>query len=246
MSLTTWTVAVAAAPADDNAFFESRVRPVLIEHCYSCHTDGKKAKGGLALDHRQALLRGGDSGPAVVHGDPEKSRLIEAVRYKNHDLQMPPDGRLTDAQVRDLTAWVKMGAPDPRQAVATPVVAARPAIDLDEGRKFWSFAPLADPAPPEVKDTAWPISPVDNFVLAELERAGLRPAPPADRATLIRRATFDLIGLPPTPADVDAFVGDARPDSFARLVDRLLASPQYGQRWARHWLDVARYADSNG
>ena len=218
---------------------------MLAEKCYQCHTEGKKTKGGLALDYRDALLRGGDLGVVLVPGEPEKSKLIEAVRYKNHDLQMPPKGALSEQEINDLVVWVKMGAPDPREAKPAATAGKR-VINIEEGRKFWSFCPLANPAPPTVKDGAWVKSPVDAFVLAELEKAGLEPAPMADKRTLIRRATFDLTGLPPTPQEVDAFLADSKPDAFSRVVEKLLASPQYGERWGRHWLDVARYADSNG
>jgi hypothetical protein len=243
---TSATLAAAPAPTSQGIeFFEKRVRPLLAEKCYHCHTEGGKTKGGLALDHRAALLRGGDLGAVIVPGEPDKSKLIEAVRYKNHDLQMPPKGALSEQQVRDLTAWVAMGAPDPREGKPAATAGKR-VINIEEGRKFWSFTPLSNPAPPPVKNSGWVKSPVDAFILAELEKAGLQPAPPADRRTLIRRATFDLTGLPPTPAEVEAFLADHTSGAFAKVVDHLLASPQYGERWGRHWLDVARYADSNG
>ncbi|MBC8115489.1 MAG: PSD1 domain-containing protein [Candidatus Saccharimonas sp.] len=240
------TLTAAPPPtAEGLEFFEKRIRPVLVEHCYECHSAGKKAKGGLALDTRDAVLKGGDSGAVLVAGDPGKSRLIDAVRYKNRDLQMPPKGALSDSQVRDLEAWVKMGAPDPREAKPVGGTGQR-VIAIDEGRKFWSFAPVSNPALPVVTRGDWVKSPVDAFVLAGLEKTGLTPAPPADKRTLIRRATFDLTGLPPTTDEVDAFVVDESADAFGRVVERLLSSPQYGERWGRHWLDVARYADTNG
>lgn len=238
--------AMGALTPEQTEFFEKRVRPVLVEKCYECHAEGKKTKGGLALDTRDALLRGGDNGPSFVAGDPDKSKLIEAVRYKNRDLQMPPKGALSDAQIRDLEAWVKMGAPDPREKVVAAAPAKVHGMSVEQGRKFWSFAPLSSPSQPAVKNTAWVRSPVDAFILAELEKNGLQPAPPADKRTLIRRATFDLTGLPPTPEEVDNFLGDSSADAFSKVIERLLASPQYGERWGRHWLDVARYADSNG
>lgn len=228
-------------------FFEKHVRPVLINRCYECHSAEKKVKGGLALDSKAAVLKGGESGPLLVAGDPEKSRLIEAVRYKNQDLQMPPKRPLPSAELKALEEWVRMGAPDPRTEAPVAVAKHGPrVIDVNEGRKFWSFAPIASPALPKVSNTAWVQSPVDAFVLARLQEKGLSPAPPADKPTLIRRATFDLVGLPPTPEEVEAFVRDDSPDAFGRVIERLLASPAYGERWARHWLDVARYADSNG
>lgn len=237
--------AAAEPTAEGLEFFEKRIRPLLVENCYECHSAAKKTKGGLALDARDATLKGGDSGAVIAPGDPEKSRLIEAVRYKNRDLQMPPKGALSDAQVRDLEAWVKMGAPDPRGAKQVASSGKR-TIDIEEGRKFWSFQPLANPSPPVVTNGGWVKSPVDAFLLAALEQAGLSPAPQADRRTLIRRATFDLTGLPPTLDEIDSFLADPSPEAFERVIERLLASPHYGERWGRHWLDVARYADSNG
>lgn len=236
----------AEPTAEELDFFEKRIRPVLVEHCLDCHSDTEKVKGGLIMDNREALLIGGDSGPAMVPGDPDKSRIIEAIRYKNRDLQMPPKNQLTAEQIRDLEKWVAMGAPDPRGGKASEAAGGKRVIDMSEGRKFWSFAPLASPVPPPVQNTAWVKTPVDAFVLSALEKQGLSPAPAADKRTLIRRATFDLTGLPPTPQEVDAFLADASPEAFSKVIERLLASPQYGERWGRHWLDVARYADSNG
>ena len=234
---------LAAAPpsAEQTEFFEKQVRPVLVERCYECHSAEKKTKGGLALDTREATLKGGDTGPALVAGDPEKSLLIEAVRYANHDLQMPPKKRLSEGEVKVLEAWVKMGAPDPREAA--PAVKVAKTIDIEAGRKHWSFTPLARVEPPSVPPLA---SPIDGFILAKLAEKGLKPAQAAEKRTLLRRATFDLIGLPPTTQDVDAFLADSAADAFDRVIERLLASPHYGERWGRHWLDVARYADSNG
>jgi hypothetical protein len=227
-------------------FFESRIRPLLADNCYKCHSqNSEKLKAGLRLDTRDGVLKGGDSGAAVVPGDPEKSLLIKAVRYTDADLQMPPKGKkLSDAQIADLVAWVKMGAPDPRVAPA-PTADQAPAWS-DSSKKHWAWQPLKKPAIPEVKDSAWPKTPIDNFILAKLEDKELKPNPPADKRTLIRRATFDLIGLPPTPEEVDAFVKDDSPNAFEKVVDRLLASPHYGERWGRHWLDVARYSDTKG
>jgi len=239
-------VSQAAEPTSAELdFFEKKIRPIIIEKCYKCHSSMEKVKGGLSLETREDLLKGGDTGPAIEPGDPDKSRLIEAVRYKNRDLQMPPKNQLSPEQVRDLETWVKMGAPDPRvkTAQAAPV---KHGMDLMEGRKFWSFQPLAKPVPPTVKKTAWVQSPIDAFILAKLEEKRLKPAAPADKRALLRRATFDLTGLPPKPAEIEAFLKDKSPDAFAKVVERLLASPQYGERWGRHWLDVARYADSNG
>jgi len=245
-----------AAPvvrADDTEFFEKKIRPVLAEHCYKCHSaQSKKVKGGLLLDTREGIVKGGDEGALFVPGDPDKSRLIEAVRYKNEKLQMPPDHRLAEQQIADLIEWVKRGAPLPAPAVAaagsptSPATVGPPAktIDYARARKAWAFQrPQLPPVPP-VKRTDWAVSDLDRFILARLEAKNVPPAPPADKRALIRRATFDLTGLPPTPQDVEAFVADQSTDAFAKVVDRLLASPAYGERWARHWLDVVRYTDS--
>ncbi len=228
--------AAAAPTADELRFFETSIRPVLVEQCHKCHGP-KKQWASLRLDSREALLRGGDSGPAIVPGKPDESRLILAVRQTDEDLKMPEDGKLTDRQIADLVRWVELGAPYPSAAEAS---------SRKRDPNHWAFQPPADPAIPAVKNTTWIQSPIDAFVLARLEAAGCAPAAPADKPALIRRVTFDLVGLPPTPAELGAFLADNQPDAFRRLVDRLLASPAYGERWGRHWLDVARYADSNG
>ncbi len=228
--------------AAQTQFFESKIRPVLADNCYKCHSaQAQKVKAGLWLDTREGALKGGETGPAVVPGDPEKSLLIKAVRYTDPDLQMPPkDKKLSAAQIADLEAWVKMGAPDPRE------VTAAQKNYKDSAKDHWAWQPLTKPAPPEVKNTTWGQTSVDNFIIAKLEAKGLKPNPVADKRTLIRRATFDLIGLPPTVEEVNAFLKDESPDAFAKVVDRLLASPHYGERWGRHWLDVARYSDTKG
>src|SRR5262245_38064481 len=231
-----------AAPGERESmeFFEAKIRPVLIEHCYKCHSvESKKRKGELWLDSRAGILEGGKSGPVLVPGDPGKSRLIEAIRYRNPDLQMPPDNPLPPAVVADFEAWIRMGAPDPRVKDPEAISFARAAL-------HWSFQPPRDHPFPVVKGASWPLNAVDRFVLARLEKAKLSPAPRADKRTLIRRATYDLAGLPPSAEEIDAFLRDRAPDAFTRVVDRLLASPQYGERWGRHWLDVARYADTTG
>ena len=240
--------AAEAPSAKATEFFEKQVRPILASRCYDCHSAAKKIKGGLALDTREATLKGGEAGVVLVPGAPDKSKLIEAIRYKNQDLQMPPKSAMPEAEVRALEEWVKMGAPDPREGKAGAVVAKTGrVIDINEGRKFWSYSPIAAPEVPKVASPAAVIrNPIDAFVQTKLAEKGLAPAEPADKPTLIRRATFDLIGLPPTPAEVDAFVKDTAPDAFDRVIERLLSTQQYGERWARHWLDVARYADSNG
>ncbi|QDU19221.1 PSD1 and planctomycete cytochrome C domain-containing protein [Urbifossiella limnaea] len=221
-------------------FFEKQVRPLLAEHCHSCHSaKANKARGGLTLDSRDALLKGGESGPAVVPGQPEKSLLVTAVHGTRAELQMPPKGRLRPAQVAVFEKWVKDGAVYPGGTVA----AAPPSPQSAEARQFWSFLPLRRHPAPAVKDVAWTRRPIDSFLLAAMEARGLAPSAAADRRTLIRRASFDLTGLPPTPEEVAAFETDTAPDAYDRLIERLLASPHYGERWARYWLDLARYAD---
>jgi hypothetical protein len=229
----------------DVAFFETKVRPVLVEKCYSCHSsEGKKVRGGLLLDSRAGWAKGGDSGPAIVPGDPETSLLVQAVKYTEPDLQMPPKGKLPEETIDVLVEWVKRGAPDPR----TAAVAARKerTIDLEEGRKWWAFRPLDRPEPPKIRDEAWCRTPIDRFILARLEEKGIRPAPKANRRQWLRRASFDLTGLPPSPEAIDTFLADTSSDAFEKVIDRLLASPAYGERWARHWLDLARFAESHG
>jgi hypothetical protein len=239
-------IAADSNPADVE-FFEKKIRPVLAERCFKCHsTQAKKLKGDLLLDSRAGVLKGGESGKVVVPGRPDKSRLIEAIRYKNVDLQMPPQGKLPEHVIADLTAWVARGAPWPDEK--GPVTGPnRYAFDLAKRkREHWAWQPVHVESPPRVKNTAWPVSPIDHFILAKLEDKGLTPALPADRRTLLRRVHFDLIGLPPTPAEAEAFLVDKSPEALAKVVDRLLASPHFGERWARHWLDLVRYAESRG
>ncbi len=227
-------------------FFEKKVRPVLVQHCYGCHSAAaKKQKGGLALDSRPALRKGGDSGPALVPGQPEQSRLIRAVRHVDETLKMPPKEKLPDTVIADLETWVKMGAPDPRDTAAARPAAAWEDV-LRERRRWWSLQPVRAVEPPPVRQTAWSDHPVDRFILARLEQAGLSPAGPADRRTLLRRASLVLTGLPPTPEEIAAFLADESPEAYEKVVDRLLASPHFGERWARHWLDVVRYAETHG
>ncbi len=227
----------AAGRADDGSdYFEKKVRPVLAEHCYTCHSAAaKKVKGGLTLDTPDGIRKGGDSGPVVKAKD-EDSLLLRAVEHAPDVSAMPPKGKLPDASITALREWVKTGAPLP---VATT------ARTVGEASKFWSFQPLAEQAVPKVSNRKWPIRKADYFVLKKLDEQKLAPAPEADRRTLIRRVYFDLIGLPPTFEQVEAFAADTRPDAYERLVDELLASPRFGEKWARHWLDVARYAEDN-
>jgi hypothetical protein len=222
--------------AEQTRFFETSIRPLLVEKCFRCHGE-KKQWGGLRLDSRGALLRGGESGAAIVPGKPGESLLISAVKETDDDLRMPKNDRLEPRQIAELVRWIEMGAPFPTKAGTA---------ERTRDPNHWAFQPPARPPVPAVVNSAWPQSTLDRFILAKLEATGLSPAPRADRRMLIRRVTFDVIGLPPTPEEIDAFLADESPDAFARVVDRLLASPQYGERWGRHWLDVARYADSNG
>ena len=236
-------------PSDDLEHFESKIRPVLAERCYQCHgANPERIQAGLALVDAAGLRAGGDSGAVVVPGSPDESLLIDVIRYDG-PIKMPPDGRLPAAVVADFERWVARGAVDPRTTDA-PVVAARSdsgaAYDFGPGREHWAFRPMARPEPPAVADPAWARNAIDRFILARMEAEGLAPVAPAGRRQLLRRVTFDLTGLPPTPDEIDAFLADERPDAWERVVERLLASPRYGERWGRHWLDVARYADSNG
>ncbi len=233
-----------ALTPEQERFFESKVRPVLATHCAKCHSSSAaKLKGGLRVDSREGLLHGGDSGPAIVPNRPDESLLVQAVRYRDDDLRMPPKGKLPDAIIADLESWVRMGAPDPRIG---PVAPSPPSVDVARGREFWSFRPPKRSSPPVVKRADWPRGELDRFLLAALEARKLNPVGDAGRARLIRRVTFDLIGLPPMPEEVDAFLRDEAPEAFERVVDRLLASRRFGERWGRHWLDVARFAESSG
>ncbi len=240
---------VTTPTADQVEFFERKVRPLLADRCYECHSAGaKKIGAGLLLDSRAGIIKGGDTGPVIAPGDPEASLLIRAVRHVDVNLTMPqkPRKKLSTIEIADLEAWIRMGAPDPRLADTVAATQAKYAIDWNKARQWWSFRPLGADGPPSVKQSDWPADEIDRFILARLEREGLKPAGDADRRTLIRRATFDLIGLPPTPQEVEAFIADASPDAFEKVVDRLLKSPHYGERWGRHWLDVVRYADTAG
>ncbi|MFH5806588.1 PSD1 and planctomycete cytochrome C domain-containing protein [Alienimonas sp. DA493] len=236
-----------APTAEQLEFFEREVRPLLAERCYSCHSAGAESlKAGLSVDSRAGLLAGGDSGPALAPGDTEASLLIEAVRYESYAYDMPPSGKLPDDEIAALERWVAMGAPWPEEA-APSAEAARPQFDLEARRaEHWAWQPVAAPEPPAVADEAWPRADLDRFVLAKLEAAGLAPAADADRETLLRRLAFDLTGLPPTPEQREAFLADDSPAAVERLVDELLASPHFGERWGRHWLDLVRYAESRG
>jgi mono/diheme cytochrome c family protein len=228
--------------AEAVAFFETHVRPMLVEHCVSCH-GAKAQRGGLRVDSRAALLKGGDSGPALTPGEPAKSLMVKAV-HRDGELKMPPKAKdaLSPSAVANLETWIRAGATWPIEAASKPA-----ASSIAEARKtHWSFRPVSRPTPPVNRNAGWGKTPVDHFILAKLEAKCLTPAPETNRRTLIRRVTFDLLGLPPTPEEVEAFVKDPASDAYERLVDRLLANPAYGERWGRHWLDVARYSDTKG
>ncbi len=223
-------------------FFETKVRPVLVENCFECHA-GKKQKGGLHLDSLAAMLEGGDTEPAIVPGHPEKSLLIKAINYDGK-LKMPKTKKLKRDEIDALTQWIKMGAPWPDSGKSTIPRKGEYTIS-DKDRAHWAYQPVKRPAIPEVKNKAWVRNPIDAFILAKLEAKGLAPAPPASKQELIRRLYYDLTGLPPTPKDVEAFLNDQSPDAYEKLIDKLLATPQYGEKWARHWLDLVRYAETN-
>ncbi len=258
------SVVAASAESEADVFFREKVQPILTQRCYKCHSHGEKMRGNLLVDSREALLTGGDTGPAIVPGDPAKSLLVEAVGYKNLDVQMPPKGdRLTEAQIATLTQWVKLGAPWPE--APGQKMKSRPRGKItDADRQWWAFQPVAKVEPPTVAAQSSVLSvakggarlgmdrfststnPIDRFIFARLAEAKLRPAPSAEKTALIRRVYFDLTGLPPTPEEVAAFVADTSPDAYTKIVDQLLASPRYGERWARHWLDLVRYGESDG
>jgi hypothetical protein len=229
------------------AFFETKIRPVLVQHCYGCHSaeaeKAKKLRGGLFVDSKEGLRKGGDSGPAIVPGDIRQSLLLQAIQHRK-GFEMPPGKQLPNEVVLDFIKWVEIGAPDPRSGPAT-VVAKKPA-NPEAGKAHWAFAPLQQSNPPAMEKQSWPRTPIDHFVFAKLEENKLSPNPQVGKEKLVRRAYFDLWGLPPTPADIDAFVKDNAPDAYPKLIDRLLASERYGERWARHWLDVVRFAESGG
>jgi cytochrome c553 len=237
--------AVAAEPDPKQVeFFEAKIRPVLVEHCYKCHSveaeKEKKLRGTLYLDSKAGLAKGGESGAAIVPGKPSEGKLIKSMHYDDETLQMPPKGKLPDSVIKDFEKWIADGAIDPRGDMGMKTAG----IDIEKGRKFWSFQPPREAAVPTIHNPQFTVhNPIDAFVAAKWEEKGLKPALAADKRTLIRRAYFDLIGLPPAPDDVDAFLADESPEAFAKVVDKLLANPQHGEKWARHWLDVARYAE---
>lgn len=240
--LTRLTQAEDFSPEQLN-FFEQKIRPLLIESCFECHsTEKEEQKGGLYLDSREAILKGGDNGPAVVVGDPDASLLAQAVHYSGGDLEMPPEGKLRDDQIALLEEWIRLGLPMPE---TKGTVGKARVIDIAEGKKHWSFQPLR-PATlsNEVASNSWQANRIDHFILAELNRHGIKPAAPASKRELLRRAKFDLVGLPPTFEEVQEFEADTRPDAFERRVEAWMATPEFGERWARAWLELVRYADT--
>jgi hypothetical protein len=234
---------------EELAFYEKEVRPVLEANCLKCHGTGEKVRGGLRLDSRAAVLKGGDNGPVVALDKPETSLLLKAIHYKDTDsvAGMPPKGKMADKDIATLTRWVKAGVPFPPGGGAV-VVAPHPEAGkvTPEARNYWAYLPLHQPAVPVVKNTGWVRNPIDAFILAKLEANGIEPAAAADRVALLRRVTYDLTGLPPSPEEVDAFVNDTRPNAYEKVIDGLLASPHYGEKWGRHWLDLVRYAETHG
>lgn len=226
---------------EDVEFFERKIRPLLTEQCHSCHAQSaKKVKGGLLLDSREAILKGGDTGPAAIPGNPDKSLLIDSLKYHDRSLQMPPKGKLADRDIALFIEWVRRGVPYP---ATTQANSSKRKIDISSGKNFWSLLPIREHETPQLKNSNWPTRKHDHFVLAELEKRSITPASPASKLTLIRRAKLDLLGLPPTPEEIDAFEKSNDPAAFAKLIDLWLASPHYGEKWARHWLDLARYCD---
>ncbi|MDQ1473620.1 MAG: hypothetical protein QOJ99_5100 [Bryobacterales bacterium] len=250
-------IALAAAPlfaqTPSAEFFEKEIRPVLADKCYGCHSSKLKSPmGGLVLDTKAGLRKGGNGGPILVEGDAKNSRLLRALTYNDTELRMPPTGKLPEEKVVAFEKWIAAGAPDPREDAPVSASAAAPAkkgMDIETGRKWWAFQPVNALPAPKIKNSAfakqWTKEKIDWFVLAKLEQNKLKPSPAADRATLIERASLDLIGLRPTYEEVQAFVADPAPDAYEKLIDRLLASPRYGERWGRYWLDVARYGEDN-
>ncbi|HUQ71507.1 MAG TPA: DUF1549 domain-containing protein, partial [Planctomycetaceae bacterium] len=241
--LTTRQGLAADAPSPEQlAFYEKEVRPLLEQHCFKCHGPGK-AKGGLTLAGREALLKGGESGPAVDLEKPEESLLLQAVNFQG--FEMPPAGKLPAEQIATLTKWVKLGVPMPA-GIAAPVAAHKPPpVVNEETKNHWSFRPVKRPDVPAVKNAAWVVNPIDTFVLAQLETAGLEPNPPASPQQLVRRMHYDLLGLPPSPDRVAAFANDPSPAAYRALIDDLLESPHHGEHYARYWLDLVRYAETN-
>jgi hypothetical protein len=241
--LTFTAVVLPAQPVDGIEFFEKKIRPLLADNCYACHSEKTIASGGLKLDTKESVLKGGGRGMAIVPGSPDSSVILRAVSYEHADIKMPPTGKLSDSQIADLQRWIEIGAPDPRGGSA-----AEPETtpDLVEARRFWAFQPVKNPDLPETTKPDWPKTYVDHFILAKLEENGLSPAAPADKRTWLRRVSFDLTGLPPTPREIANFLADESANARKTVVERLLATPHYGEKWARHWLDLVRYGETKG
>ena len=222
---------------DDTAFFEKKIRPILVEHCYECHSEAEdKRKGGLWLDRKAGWELGGDTGPAIVPGEPKKSLFLTTVHYSDPDLEMPPDGKLPDPVLEDLQEWIERGAPDPRDKA--PAVVEKSVMDIEKGREFWAFQPR--------KENFEGRASIDGFITAKLEKEGISPAPEASAASRLRRAKVDLTGLLPTIAEQDEFFANPTDEKWEEMIDRWLAADEFGERWGRHWLDISRYADSSG
>ena len=239
VALSAAALAQGAKPQSKAEFFEAKVRPLLSKRCYSCHTEAKM--GGLQMDTPENMMKGGEDGLVLVPGKPDQSLLVKAVRYTDSRIRMPPAGKLSEDEIAIVETWVRDGAV--WGANAPQGIPSREYVITPHQRAFWSFQPVRKPLPPQVIDRSRVHSPVDAFVVAKLEAKELRQVRPADKRTLIRRATIDLIGLPPAPTEIQNFVDDKAPNAFEKVVDRLLASPHYGERWGRYWLDVARYSD---
>ncbi|MFN0121614.1 MAG: PSD1 and planctomycete cytochrome C domain-containing protein [Blastocatellia bacterium] len=237
---------LAQAQSPGEELFEKKIRPVLAASCYACHTSKlKEPMGGLALDTKAGMLKGGVSGPVIIAGKPAASLLLRAMQYNDLRLKMPPSSKLPDNVIADFEQWIAIGAPDPRPDTTPVAAVAKPAgIDFAKGRQWWSFQPLREQKLPAVKQSAWPRQRIDHFLLAGLEGANLKPSPETDARTLTQRAYLDLTGLRPAYDEIEAFAADKAPDKYEKLIDRLLASPRYGERWGRYWLDVARYAEN--
>jgi len=244
LALSVQTVSAAELTSAETQFFETKIRPALLKHCAECHSvDSETLEGNFAVDTREAIRAGGDSGAAVVPGKPDQSLLLDAISYDGLFYDMPPSGKLPDEVIADFRKWIEMGAPDPRDGEAKSKSGG---IDLEAGRKFWAFQPVSRPEVPEVEAGSWPLDDIDRFILSSQEAEGLTPVADADRRTWLRRVTLDLVGRTPTIAEVDSFLEDKSPQAYEHVVDRLLASKQFGERWGRHWLDLVQYADSFG
>ncbi|MBD3674684.1 MAG: DUF1549 domain-containing protein [Planctomycetaceae bacterium] len=243
LGLNVFPVQSESAPptAEQEKFFETRIRPVLAESCYECHGP-KKQQAGLRVDHRQFLIKGGETGSVLTPGKIDESRLWAVLQHDPLDTQMPPDGKLADQVLADFKVWITMGAPWPESDLPKVTEQGQDTA----WKSHWAYQPVTRPEAPAIDDSDWPVNEIDRFVLRKLREQKLSPSDQADRETLLRRLKFDLVGLPPTYEELQAFKNDTSPEAYARWVDRYLASPHFGERWARHWMDVSRYADTKG